>query len=706
MSPQQRPSADNNHSYTAESDSTVGVQGIVHGDVHMYEVGPDDPPERKLTVAKRFLDVMIPRRAEDILEGLAGLPYETNQVAYYWMLAILSGRTLGRLDPHDRDNLQKAWKLATQGTRDRWSWAAEVVKDLCGCLASVHWEDGTQTSELSRALEARQRLPEQQQDEIRRHLDALVTGGFRQQFELDHAEQIRRRRLNNGREDRVPKFFEPVPHPPLDSTPPAPTLTSLHGITSAIALSLGAVGSFLSLRLILGHSPVLGLAITALALTGATVMVRQAPARFPDRFFPWPAPTRQARRRMDRAVNRVFEQVRRSNSKKGESTKGWSAATRRLRADLSREYACIYSDADFPANRIEYLLKPRAQEAWRQWRSGDLPRNHNPAAGKFGWGATAFTVAALITLAATIVADPRHAVAPLALMMVAALLLPAGGGDIFLVRLFHRPTEKKAAADRQRTEDDLYRKRTEELRDRPDDPEMAHWLDDDRNFTRSLVMKKCDVKGEDVIADALLTVPAPGCRKARVPNGPWRYTKYNIWVYLLTGAGVRLVKVTLDFATGKLSNQERTAFRYDAIASASIIERGICLDDQGGQEPISPPDQPRYEKKKTPKADEQDQRDQERRHRNGNTPDDDLDADATLALEVTLISGHSFVAEVDALLSVTNGNRQGEDPALLRQIVLDDTGLGSALQVLELAAAEGGEWVEQTQKRAEPIFVD
>ncbi|WP_433332033.1 hypothetical protein [Spirillospora sp. CA-294931] len=660
---------------------------------------PDDPPERRLWVAKNYLTSKIPLPAQDLLMSIIGEGYRTGEAAYYWMLAILSGKALADLDSEARQRLQSAWEQAGQ-SRDGWFTAAKVIKDLVVLLQGPQG-DAARTARMDQILASFDDLPEARREEIRRHLDTLFTTGLRRQFEHAHAERVRDQRLANERGKRVPKFFEPVPHPPQSTLSPRPALRPFQTVFFTGAVVMGTTGVAWGEALSLGHGGPVALALAVSAFGCVSVLAWFAPVRFPARFSPWqddPAP--ETSDTMAAAVKRVFERVRRDGAD-GESTEGWTATTRTLRAALAREYASVYGSPKVPPGGVDYLIKRHAKDAWKRFRAETLvirPR----AAVLFDFAAVALAATALGTVIEIVLADPARATGPLGLTFCAVLLLPASRGDVFLVRLLHRNGERVSAARRLRVEERLYQERLDELADRPEDTEMARWLDDDKHYFRSLVLNQYGMESEEVIAEAMLSEPAPGARRSRVRRGPWRYSAYIVWVYLLTNLGVRQIAVHLDFASGTLSNQRRTSFRYDAVASASIIEIGICFDENGrGVLPANK----RKRRQAGPDTVGEASPDAEAEEKPGPKPNSGTGPEPVMLqlFRLVLINRQRFDVTVEQLAEVDES--LGDDMIYLRRLALDDTGVSSALRILEQVAAEGGDWVRHAKMRAEQIIL-
>ncbi len=206
---------------------------------------------------------------------------------------------------------------------------------------------------------------------------------------------------------------------------------------------------------------------------------------------------------------------------------------------------------------------------------------------------------------------------------------------------------------------------------------MARWLDHDKAHVKQLAMRKYNLTNRDVLAHAILTEAKAPCIRARVIGGPPRYSKYVIRVFLLTEGGVRQFAVDLDFGTGAIGNEQRAAFHYGALASASVVELGVRLDDRhqpGGAAEETPPAKSRV---------------------NGKAGD-------------ALVLGRMFQLALmnNQLITVRVENfdaglidRIKEDHRHLLELALDVAGINGALRILESVAAEGRDWIERERHR-------
>jgi hypothetical protein len=87
------------------------------------------------------------------------------------------------------------------------------------------------------------------------------------------------------------------------------------------------------------------------------------------------------------------------------------------------------------------------------------------------------------------------------------------------------------------------------------------------------------LKWGDISAYASMEARGEGSKRARAKNGPWRYSRYKLLVFLLTADGVRQVTVELNVARASFHHWERTNYRYDAVAAVRLT-----LRDDGARE--------------------------------------------------------------------------------------------------------------------------
>jgi hypothetical protein len=221
---------------------------------------------------------------------------------------------------------------------------------------------------------------------------------------------------------------------------------------------------------------------------------------------------------------------------------------------------------------------------------------------------------------------------------------------------------------------------TKSLAGRPTDAEMAAWLDYDKSHIMALALRGYQLANRDVIAHVTLTEAAEKCRRARVIFGPPRYSSYNVRIFQLTDTGVRQFLICLDSETGTLSDERRSAFRYDSITSAAIMEVGVRMN--GSKRQIVD----LASTKVTSEEDSKDSKDQA----------DKL----TFAQAFRLSLNNSYTINV-LVENFDEGliDKVREDSKYLLELARDTSGISAAVRILEAVAAEGREWVVQERAR-------
>ena len=90
---------------TAESGSTVGIQGEWVQNSNVYMVSPEDPPERKYEVGVNYLNNGVPTGAREWITDAIVHGYDNAEVRFHWALAMLSKRSYRELSFDERAQL-------------------------------------------------------------------------------------------------------------------------------------------------------------------------------------------------------------------------------------------------------------------------------------------------------------------------------------------------------------------------------------------------------------------------------------------------------------------------------------------------------------------------------------------------------------------------------------------------------------------------
>ena len=333
----------------------------------------------------------------------------------------------------------------------------------------------------------------------------------------------------------------------------------------------------------------------------------------------------------------------------------WLADTAGIRRYLRDEIVADYREQRVKAARIAWLIRYLVVEVKHSWQSGTLwdyrHQLRTPAATKTS---VVLGLATLIAGGACFIGGSVRA-APLSAVASAIVLAGSAwiaGRDTLGIMLRHSKyhaelieRDKRLAAHTA-----AFRKWQERLAPKPKDTELARWLDCDRKILLDQTMRHYQLAPRDIVAHAAIEAPIAGCKKARVRNGPWRYSRYQVLVFLLTADGVRQVSAELDFATGSFNGSQRMNYRFDAVASVAVTRTG---DDQQ-------------------------------------------------TFELRLVNGDPISIPVTE--SNTEQLQSGEHPAMLTDITMDATGLTGAMHVLEGIAAEGKDWIRHENQRRDSRF--
>jgi hypothetical protein len=333
----------------------------------------------------------------------------------------------------------------------------------------------------------------------------------------------------------------------------------------------------------------------------------------------------------------------------------WRAATAGLLACDRDEIVEMYRESRIPAERVGWLIRYRIRQSRDRRRDGkglyDFRDELRPTPRVVASCRVGGAFAVLCGVAAVYMLRS----APFAVAFCVIAGVPVGVWawrsrlKIYLARR-HYEADEQEAERRQADSDAEFTRWTDRLKARPTDAEMAAWLDCDRTVLLGQAIGHYKLARHQVLTHAFLERPGAGARSARVHNGPMRYSRYGLIVFVLTADGVR--QLTADLSTVELTIQhrERLSYRYDAVASAHIsLPKGASTEN------------PRSQQKFT----------------------------------LTLVNGQPVTVDVtDIGLADLE---PGEDEKTISDATLDAASLTNTLHVLEGIAAEGKGWV-QAQK--------
>ncbi|KJK42834.1 hypothetical protein UK23_35525 [Lentzea aerocolonigenes] len=624
---------------------TVGIQGSIVHESNVYVVHPDATPEQKYAVGVRYLHDGVPAEARRLIGDAIAHGYETGEVRFHWMLAMLSKRSLRDLSAQEQDQLELASRNLESYLENAWKRALTTVFSLLTQLNA---------GDCSVALKELRKLPPEQRDKILRHLDLVLTGGAKESLWAETKDMAERLRMSNDRSNRVWAYFEPDPigararQPVDDQTVPGDR-------TRAVAWSVAtaAVFGFLGWTAVRQLPVVL---IACLALAGAVYVGGRNWSEWRYRSRRLAAKERDhvgrsggeqsAEPGFVSRVSRDFEYYFSKYLPDGVERQHWRSITSGIRRTLRDEVVEIYRESRTEAERVKWLVRHLASDVRTRWSQGTLHEHrviYRVSSATKAWCIASFVTggAALLWLAFVALQ------ADLWWSMPALFALVAGGREAALGWYWIVSESRRAAEDREEYEQRLrarssaYEQWKQKLdATRPSESEMENWLTCDRTVLLDKALRHYGLVWRDIITHAFLSSPAKAYKRARVRRGPWRYSKYDARLFLITQDGVREVSTELDFEHAALGGQERTNFRFDAVSSVHVVQSGT----------------------------------------------------ADCKLELTLFNGPSRnIRVVDAELGGAANSESTDKPS---EASLDSAGFAHTLHILEGIAAEGKNWIK------------
>ncbi|MEV0461565.1 hypothetical protein AB0I30_06600 [Nocardia tengchongensis] len=641
-----------NSHVSASGQAYVGHQTGVHiGDVlhgaSFYSTMSGDPPERRQEVAQAHLDGGNPREAEEILRTLFKERHLTTERAYLFVLSVLSGRSFVEITASLSDEIHHAMRITGHHSRDRWCEALDVI-DVLIRYAHSEYDEETVAQDLAAALKQFSELDEKRQNEIDRHLGQILSGAVQERITGKRKYQVAEARMGGDRVRRAWKFFEADPRPPMKWLAPP--------IRAAATEWRDAVLGSAALALAIVCIPLAGVTVGAVAGVGIIAAggslalryatVNQTSVRHTEslRAMYWPQPYwHQQETEFGKLVDQCFR-----NGEVG----GLSAITAGHREYLKQRLHQQYIDYRVHPSELKWLI---------MWHAARIARQHYypTAAPPNAPQTTSFRTIGLIVWGVG-----------LATLLLSGQFLPflLAVGSWWGIRGIARIAALAPAQALLNHDADLllaeeqaeYQRWRHVLADRPSDAEMARWLALDKAFLRDDALQRANLRERDLVTHVVLTERAPFARKSRVSDGPSRYEAYMVYVFLLTQYGMRTARTHLYLPTGDTRNEHRQMFTYDAVASVSVVEKGVRVFLADG----------------SPSIDNRSDR----------------------VFQLTLLNGEC-VAEVREKSRVSINNRYVEDDEQGATSAAFTSGFDSALQVLEAVATEGRDWIVRDRER-------
>lgn len=572
-------------SNTADDSAIVGAQAqVIHGGVHnSFYIPPGASAKEKYEVGIRYLNSGVPSLALRWIGRAIAERHDTSEVRFYWLLALLSGRTSRQLSSEDISQLNALEKHPVVYQLDPWSDGIRAVLGLLNTLRSPGKDPGP-------PIEVLEHLHPAQKEPVFQHITAFLKGPKGDRIWQNAAEAAETGRHAKGRDKRAKYFFyrDPAPAYPRQ---PMPAMVSSRDRLAAVVASAIFVLTLLDIAVILAvHVSIAGLVGFLIGCSGLCLAgnswtefrwQRRRRAEHQRLFVSGPNAASQERSRLATGIDHQFGWFLQRYAPKTADISSWLFVTRGFRDRLRDEIAEIYRDRR-PAVKVEQLNWLVVHEVWqlaKRWNQGTLcdpPDDESRLRSTSLWaGIGATGLGGLLATFSLLIADPVGG-------FIALVILGVSG-----YQGAHRWTGitlelRRAAADKAESERKYAERKTayEAYRDKfdalqPSDLLMAEWLECDKKVILKCALEYFSLRRSDVISYAFLETPSPPYKRASDCNGPWRYTCYKIIVFLLTAEGIRQLTYELRTRDGDIQPRDDRSYRYDAIAS---VEASLAKD--------------------------------------------------------------------------------------------------------------------------------
>jgi hypothetical protein len=727
-----------------------------------YKMDPAASSAERFATALKLLAGKMPRDAEKIIGEVVRDGYQSHKVAYYWALSLLSGRFFDDLGQEHFATLNRCTAMVDKNRRDGWMEALRVVTQFVSCLIYEVRYSRLDGAKLTQVFLAYDRLDGQRREEIRRHLDLVMTGALQDRMENRYVDEAKSLRMDGEREKRAWKFFEPDPCEPIRVQLPEPRMSATRRAAAWAGVIMAGGAQLAAFCFTIAAEPVLALLLAVglggggwlIATRGRSWLVRKGqlaadasrhgepvadsryslalpgPEDYTDPYKGGESDEADARHRREqgrlnthRSFAALWVELRfMDHDPDGANKRGkWEAETRGLRAALASHVRRHYVRPDQGLGEVDWLIKWHASRAKKRWEDGTLRQHRDElrASGAmdgflFASGTLAAAAGLICGAVGVFEGNPRIGGLLILLTAVGAAFIFGSRADVYQVhRHLHRAESALAEAEHAE-EQRRFEEWEHELQGRPTDEEMARWLDYDKFYVKSMAMKDRNLVNRNLVTHAILTEDRWPCRSARVLYGPPRYSQYRVTVFLLTEGGVRQVRMDLDFRTGRVSNSHGTSFPYEKIAWAKVAEAGWRFDSGGRHVVVF--DDEASARRRADDADAEDSWDRRLRpseerpdprgrlgepvSRNGDIGDL-KDVDSLIfaqALRLSLVNSEPIDIVVE---NFDRGflDRFRENKAALLELALDNSGVAGAVRLLDTIAAEGPNWLRLQRER-------
>jgi hypothetical protein len=647
---------------TADDWAMVGAQAqVIHGGVHnSYYVPPGATAKEKYEVGIRYLNSGVPSLALQWIGRAIAERHDTSEVRFYWLLALLSGRTSRQLSSEDVSQLRALENNPVVQQLDPWSDGIRAVLRLLNAIRSPDADPGP-------SIDALEHLHPAQKKSVFRHIAVFLKGPKGDQIWQNAAEAAMTGRYSNRRDKRAKYFFyrDPVQAYPRQVMS---AMVSLRDRLAAIAASAIFALTLLDIAgVLVTHVSIAGLVGLLIGCGGLCIAAanwtefrwqRQRRAEHQRLLIPDTNTTPQTHSRLTTGIGHQLDWFLRKYAPNTADISSWLSVTQGIRDRLRDEFAEIYRDKRVTVAQLNWLVVYEVRQLAKRWNQGrlyEIPDDASRLSPKALWaGIAATALGGVLAVPSLLGAAPVGGFIALVILGISGYQGARRWTDIALE--MRRAAADKAESERKYAERraayGTYRTKFDALQ--PSDVLMAEWLECDKKVILNLALEYFSLRRSDVISHAFLETPSVPYERASDRDGPWRYSRYKIIVFLLTADGIRQASYELRTRDGDIKQRDDRSYGYDKIAS---VEASLAKD--------------------------------------GNRQE----------FKVHLVDGKTIPFHVAAALTESNGEDGSfEDPSgetdveALSSATLDATGMRNTLRILRGVAADGKAWITRESK--------
>lgn len=563
------------------ADGITGIQA--NGDVYdstVYIVQEGDSPRKRYEVAVQHLEDGIPAQARELITDAITDGHDGGDVRFHLVLALLSKRAYRDLSPTDRQQLARTEEILDTLDNDEWKRSLDVVYELLACQRE-------RSRNPKSALRRLRMLGDTQRQRIIRHLEHVLTGSAKDNLWEETRQAAEEDRESNDRLGSVWAYFEPKPIPPRAREPAADRTTFRDralatGYALLATVSIGYLDwiALSPATLLLGFAVPLALAAgCAAAITGLEWYYHSQRLRTKDQQYLGRYGTNQAPEGgFANGVDRSFDYYFSKYVPHGTSREDWLQQTVGIRRNLRDEIAELYREQRIAVGRVNWLIRHLVGKVRKRWENGVLwqyREDHRIAGTTKLWCSASgaiFAASTLLVIATAVRTAPLPSAFATVIFGFAAVKSATRWLDIVGER--RRLREEEQEYEQERHERRLaFERWREKLRStRPSEYKMETWLSCDVTLLLNQALEHYRLAWRDVLAHAVLLTPSRGCQRARATHGLWRYTKYDVRLFLITQEGVRELIAKLDFSRAEFEIQARNNYRFDAVSSVYVAK--------------------------------------------------------------------------------------------------------------------------------------